>query len=563
MKANEANLLRFLDGTKQFILPIFQRRYSWKKRQCQQLLDDILWVGENEDIPSYFLGSIVSIGGGSPTLPKFLVIDGQQRLATLSLLISALGRAIEVQNVEIRIDESRIDLSRLEDYLFNHREDGELRHKQLLTQHDRETLIQLLEEGEASDDTSLLVKNYRFFEAQLKRADLETVYKGIEKLIIVDIALDLRSDNPQLIFDSLNSTGLDLSQTDRIRNYVLMGQESDIQNRLYEIWYSMEQSFGTEYTEQFDRFIRDYLTLKTEQIPKLDKVYESFKRYVPNTEQQEAIEAIIKKIVHYSKHYVRIALPEQETDRELRACLEDIRALDVTVTFPFLLGVYEDYSQGQIEKVDVIEIFRLVENYVFRRAICEVPTNTLNRNFATLMGQIDKDNYLQSLRGVFAQMTDRRRFPSDIEFKDAFLTKDVYKSDICNYLLRKLEDQSSETRSVEDNTIHHVMPQTLSEEWQSELDENWREVHERYLHTIGNLTLTGYNLEFSNRPFRDQQRMEGGFLDSQLYLNQSLREVERWNETAIVNRAEILLEKALEIWPHHGIPQEIEQGQRN
>ena len=277
MQANEANLLRFLDGTKQFILPIFQRRYSWKKRQCQQLWDDILWVGENEDIPSHFLGSIVYIGGGSPTLPKFRVIDGQQRLATLSLLISALGRAIEVQNVDIRIDGSRIDRSRLEAYLFNHREDGELRHKQLLTEHDRGTLIQLLEEGEASDDTSLLVKNYRFFEEQLQHTDLETVYKGIEKLIIVDIALDLRSDNPQLIFDSLNSTGLDLSQADRIRNYVLMGQESDIQNSLYEIWCPMEESFGNEYTKRFDRFIRDYLTLKTGQIPKIDQVYESFK----------------------------------------------------------------------------------------------------------------------------------------------------------------------------------------------------------------------------------------------------------------------------------------------
>ena len=283
MKANEANLLRFLDGTKQFILPIYQRRYSWEKRQCQQLWEDILWVGENEDIPSYFLGSIVSIGDGSPTLPKFLVVDGQQRLATLSLLISALGRTIEVQNVDIRIDGSRIDRSRLEGYLFNHREDGELRHKQLLTQHDRETLIQLLEEGEASDDISLLMKNYRFFEAELKRTDLETVYKGIEKLIIVDIALDLRSDNPQLIFDSLNSTGLELSQADRIRNYVLMGQESDIQNRLYGTWYSMEENFGNdEGTKRFDRFIRDYLTLKTGKIPKINKVYEKFKRYVPN-----------------------------------------------------------------------------------------------------------------------------------------------------------------------------------------------------------------------------------------------------------------------------------------
>ena len=207
-----------------------------------------------------------------------------------------------------------------------------------------------------------------------------------------------------------------------------------------------------------------------------------------------------------------------------------------------------------------MEIFRLVENYVFRRAICDVPTNTLNKTFATLMEQIDGDDYLQSLKVAFSQMSRNKHFPSDIEFKDAFLTRDVYNSRICNYLLRKLENYGRrESICVEDYTIHHVMPQTLSEEWQAELGENWREVHERYLHTIGNLTLTGYNLEFSNRPFRDQQRMEGGFLDSPLRLNRSLREVERWDEIAIVNRGEILWEQALEIWPHHGIPQEIEE----
>ena len=556
MQANEANLLRFLDSTKQFILPIFQRRYSWEKRQYKQLWDDILRVGENEDIPSHFLGSIVSIGDGSPTVPKFLVIDGQQRLTTLALLISALGRAIEAKNVDIGIDRSRLEGY----YLFNEKEDGELRHKQLLTEHDRGTLIQLLEEGVASDDTSLLVENYRFFKEKLKRKDLETVYKGIQKLMIVDIALDPRSDNPQLIFDSLNSTGLDLSQTDRIRNYVLMGQESDIQNTLYKIWYSMEQSFGVEYTERFGDFIKGYLTLKMRQIPNQKRVYESFKRYVAGKEQPEALEAIIREIVDYSEHYVRIALLE-EGDRELRACLEDIHALGVEASFPFLLGVYEDYTQRLIEKAEVIEIFRLIESYVFRRAIRDLPTNTLNQNFATLMEQIDRDDYLQSLKVAFSQMSRNKRFPSDLEFKDAFLTRDVYNSRIiCNYLLRKLENYGRrESICVEDYTIHHVMPQTLSEEWQAELGENWREVHERYLHTIGNLTLTGYNLEFSNRPFRDQQRMEGGFLDSPLRLNRSLREVERWDETAIVNRGKILWEQALEIWPHHDIPQEIEE----
>ena len=555
MKANEANLLRFLDSTKQFILPIFQRRYSWERRHCEQLWNDVLRVGENEDIPSHFLGSIVSIGDGSPTVPKFLVIDGQQRLTTLALLLSTLGRAIEVKNVDIRMDRSRLEGY----YLFNDKEEGELRYKQLLTPHDKDTLIQLLEDGEASDNTSLLVENYRFFEDKLKRVDLETVYKGIQKLMVVDIALDSRSDNPQLIFESLNSTGLSLSQADLIRNYVLMGQESNIQNRLYETyWYPMEQSFGTEYAKRFDLFIRDYLTLKTRQIPNKGHVYESFKRYVADKREPEALEAIIKEIVLYSKHYVRITLLE-EADRELRACLEDIHALSVEVAFPFLLGVYEDYTQGQIQKAEVIEILRLIESYVFRRAICGIPTNNLNKIFATLTGQIDKDNYLRTLKGFFARTTGTHRFPSDNEFQRELLIKDVYHLRTRDYLLRKLEnDGRKEPIRVENYTIEHVMPQTLSEAWQSELGENWRETHEKYLHTIGNLTLTGYNSELSNKSLIDKQLMEGGFLDSPLRLNESLREVNEWNEIAIVDRAEMLSEKAHKIWTDHGIPQEIQ-----
>ena len=560
MKANEANLLRFLDSTKQFILPIFQRRYSWERRHCEQLWNDVLRVGENEDIPSHFLGSIVSIGDGSPTVPKFLVIDGQQRLTTLALLLSTLGRAIEVKNVDIRMDRSRLEGY----YLSNDKEEGELRYKQLLTPHDKDTLIQLLEDGEASDNTSLLVENYRFFEDKLKRVDLETVYKGIQKLMVVDIALDSRSDNPQLIFESLNSTGLSLSQADLIRNYVLMGQESNIQNRLYETyWYPMEQSFGTEYAKRFDIFIRDYLTLKTRQIPNKGQVYESFKRYVADKREPEALETIIKEIVHYAKHYVRIALLE-ETDPELRACLEDLHALKVEVVFPFLLGIYEDYTQEQIEKSEVIETLRLVESYVFRRAICDIPTHGLNKIFMALTGKIDKSNSLQNLKIAFSRMTGPPRFPSDDEFQREFLIKDVYHLRTRDYLLRKLEnDGRKEPIRVEDYTIEHIMPQTLPEEWQPELGNSWREVHEKYLHTIGNLTLTGYNSELSNNTFIDKQLMEGGFLDSPLRLNENLREAGRWEETTIVNRAEMLFGKAYKIWPHHGVSQEVQQEQRD
>ena len=554
MKANEENLLKFLDGKKQFILPIFQRRYSWEKEQCNQLWDDVLRVGENEDIPSHFLGSIVCIGDGSPTLPKFLIIDGQQRLTTLSLLLSALGRTIEIKNSDLRIDGSRIDQDRLADYLFNHREDGERRYKQLLTQHDKDTLIQLLENGEFSDQNSLLVENLRFFEDKLKRANLEVVYRGIEKLMIVDIALDSGADNPQLIFESLNSTGLRLSQADLIRNYVLMVPDHDLQTRLHQTyWYPMEQRFGTEYAKRFNLFIRDYLTLRTGQIPNKGKVYEGFKRYVDDKRHPDALKKEIEEIARYSEHYVRIVLL-QEPDQDLRACFKDIKTLDVEVAYPFLLGVYGDYAEKRLQKEEVIEVTRLVESYVFRRTVCDIPRNTLNKTFAGMMGRIDKNKYVHSLKIALSRMTGRQLFPLDNDFQRGFQPRNMYDLDTCNYLLEKLENhERKETVSAKDFTIEHIMPQTLSDEWQEELGENWIYLHERYLHTIGNLTLTGYNPELSNASFKEKQEITGGFRDSPLRLNASLRKSERWDENAIVKRAAILAEKACTIWPDHGI----------
>lgn len=560
MKANEANLLKFFQGPKQFIIPIFQRTYSWEQRHCEQLWRDVLRVGQDESTSAHFLGSIVYMEHGvysASTVSQLLVIDGQQRLTTLSLLLSALGRAIEEQDAQIGISRRKLENY----YLFNSDEDGELRYKQLLTRSDKETLIRLLEGKELSSDASpLLLGNYRFFEDRLKRVNPAVVYAGIQKLIIVDISLNRDHDNPQLIFESLNSTGLDLSQADLIRNYVLMEQEPAVQKQLYEdYWFPMEQRFGHEYTKRFDRFIRDYLTLKTRRIPNINGVYDSFKAYVRNKESSEDLEAIITDIYRYSKHYVRIALLKEE-EPELLSRLGDINTLRVDVAFPFLLEVYEDYTQGQLDKAEMIEILRLIESYVFRRAICGIPTNSLNKTFATLMEEVDKSNYLESLKVTFSLAISNRRFPSDNEFQREFLIKDIYNFRSRNYLLRKLENHGrKEPINVENYTIEHVMPQNrnLSEEWQQELGENWKEIREKYLHTIGNLTLTGYNPELSDYPFKEKQSIPGGFRDSPLHLNQSLAQAEQWNETAILKRANKLAQTALQIWINADVPQEI------
>lgn len=555
MKANEINFLKFLEPRNQFFVPIFQRRYSWEKKHCNQLWNDVLRIGQNDEILSYFLGSIVYMKDGEApigTVSRFLVIDGQQRLVTLSLLIRALGETIHEHCSKIGITQDQLSNF----YLFNNMADGESRHKLLLTPSDKSTLIQLLNGridcNEPPADASVrLLENYQFFKAQLNPNNLGAVYTGIQKLMIVGIILESPGDNPQLIFDSLNSTGLELSEADRIRNYVLMGQGTN-QNKLYNnYWSRIENRFGNEYANWFDLFIRDYLTLKTRQIPNINSVYDKFKAYIPNTTNSEKLEKIIAKIAHYSKHYVKFALL-RENDSDFRECFEDIDELEAGVARPFLLEVYEDHTQGKIEKTEVIEIFRLVESYVFRRAISGVPTNSLNKIFASLMREVDKDKYLESLKAVFLRLIDNRRYPLDAEFKEKFILKDVYNFKRRNYLLRKLEEyEHKESINPNEYTVEHVMPQNpnLSDEWKKELGQNWQEVQEKYLHTIGNITLTRYNSELKDLPFMEKkERKPGGFRDSRLRLNDSLVQARKWDEANIRSRAEELAEKALKIW---------------
>ncbi len=553
MIATVTPILKLLEGSQQFVIPIYQRMYSWKKRHCHQLWEDVLRVGAHSEAPPHFFGSIVYMEPEPQNLGdvrKLLVIDGQQRLTTISLLLAALCRTIEEKRIAIGIKPEI--LSNM--YLFNHDWKGELRYKQFLSQRDRDTMMRLLDNRELPEDhSSLLAENYQFFASLLKEANIEIVYRGIQKLKVVDLMLNRDQDNPQLIFESLNSTGLPLSQADLIRNYVLMGQEISFQTRLYnDYWFPMEEYFKKE-PKLFDRFMRDYLTLKTERIPLVRKVYDTFKGYYTSrVKSPEDAEETVKAIYFHAKRYVDIAIPS-ETDPQLLECLEDIKDLEVAVVYPFLLGVYEDYAENRIEKPEVMCILRWVESYIFRRFVCDIPTKNVNKTFATLMRQIDKENYLESLKEAFRNMQGSEKYPDDSEFKEALGTKAFYEDKKrCRYLLRKLEHYKNKERvNVKDCTIEHVMPQNefLSEEWQQELGEDFERIHRDYLHTLGNLTLTGYNPELSDRPFQEKKRMvEGGFVYSPLRLNRSLAKAENWNEAAIQNRAKELALDACKIW---------------
>jgi uncharacterized protein with ParB-like and HNH nuclease domain/predicted transport protein len=562
MKATETKFLPFLQGTKQFIIPIYQRTYSWTLPQCQQLWDDVRRAGLSDYVSGHFVGSIVYIERGLyqvTAVPQLLVIDGQQRITTLSLMLAALGRAMEERGA-LLADVTRRKVNNY--YLVNNDEDGDLRYKLMLTQSDKDTLVAIIEDRELPPAASPRVtENYNFFLEQLRKpsVDLAAVYNGLGKLIIVDIALDRERDNPQLIFESLNSTGLKLSQADLIRNYILMGLDSREQADLYQRhWFPMEQGFGhAEYAALFDRFMRDYLTIKTGRIPNIGDVYTVFKAYA-QADDAPSVAELVADVHRYSKHFVRLAFGRDE-DEEISRVLSDINTLRVDVAYPFLMEVYDDYERRVIDRSVLLNILGLVESYVFRRVICGIPTNSLNKTFANLMKEVNRDSYLESVQAALAVKDSYRRFPDDEEFVRELVVKDVYSLRNRNYLLRKLENHGrKEWVDVESYTIEHVMPQNpnLSAEWQADLGPNWQEVQAKYLHTVGNLTLTGYNSELSDRPFVEKRNMPGGFADSPIRLNRGLANLERWDEREIQRRAEELAKQAVEVWPYPAISAE-------
>lgn len=552
MEATQAQLLSLLDGKKQFVVPIYQRTYSWTAVQCEKLLEDILRVGADPAQLSHFIGSIVYFNPSSSpvtSVPELLVIDGQQRLTTVSLLLLAITHFLKKHPASKLDDETWEEVQ--ETYLVNKHRRDESKFKLLLTRKDKDTFINLINETPNDEKASQrVIENYQYFSKKINKDNFSTIYNGIKKLIIVDVILERDKDNPQLIFESLNSTGLDLSQADLIRNYILMGQPGARQTELYEkYWYPMEQAFG-ENISYLPYFIRDYLTLKEGAIPNIAHVYETFKSYLRSETGPKNIEEALKSLYKYSRYYVRIALLK-ETDTQLLRRIKEIQQLRIEVSYPFLIGVYGDVEDGITTQEELVEITDMVKNYVFRRAICGVPTNSLNKTFSSLYKRIKRETYLESIKAAFLLMDGYRRFPTDTEFEQAIVIKDIYSFRSRNYLLESLENfRRKELVNAENYTIEHILPQNenVSEEWKAELGPDWENIKEKYLHTLGNLTLTGYNSELSDRPFRDKKTIPGGFNTSPLHLNESVRNESVWNETAIERRAAALASNASKIW---------------
>lgn len=561
MKATEAKLLAFLQKSPQFVIPIYQRTYSWTEKQCRQLWDDILRAGSSDTIAVHFIGSIVYVEQGLSQVTHqapLLVIDGQQRLTTVSLLIEALARAIGEDDPPV----DGFSAAKLRHYyLSNPLESGDRYFKLLLSQTDNASLKAVIKQTEQPQNPSLRVtQNFELFTDLLagQKGDLVPVCRGLAKLVVVDIALSRDQDNPQLIFESMNSTGKELSQADLIRNFILMGIEPTLQARLYEeYWRPMELDFGQEaYGTQFDSFMRHYLTVRTGDIPREREVYEAFKGYSRTTPVQGAgIEAMVKDIRAFARYFCALALG-REQDATLSLAFHDLRELKVEVAYPFLLELYHDYATGTLCAADFAAAVRLVEAYVFRRAICAIPTNSLNKTFATFGKAIRKDRYLESIQAHFLTQPSYRRFPADDEFRRDLHTRDLYNFPRRSYWLRRLENHGRKERvRVDEYTIEHILPQNpeLSAAWRQALGDDWQRVQQQWLHTLGNLTLTGYNAEYGDRPFAEKRDMKGGFKESPLKLNAGLGQLEAWDEAAIQERAGRLADLALAVWTAPGL----------
>lgn len=561
MKATEANLLEFIKKSNQFSIPIYQRIYSWTENECERLWDDIMTTG-SKNVPSHFIGSIMYIEKGlyhvSNSEP-LLIIDGQQRLTTVSLLLEALARKIGDNEIIDGFSKRKIK----EYYLTNYLEKGDRKYKLLLSQNDRDTYISIIEQKEYPKEYSLRIKSiFEYFKDKinaLSEDEIKNLCIGLLKLFIVDISLDRDHDNPQLIFESMNSTGKDLTQADLIRNFMLMRLDIETQKCLYEdYWHPMEVEFGQQaYTTYFDSFMRHYLTMKTGTIPRIDEVYEEFKKYFYS--QKIDNEKALKELKKYAVYFCAMALDKEE-EKELKEAFSDLRDLKVDVSYPFLLELYNDYKENILSKENFIEIIRLIESYVFRRAICGIPTNSLNKTFASFSKSIRKEKYLESVKAHFNLMTSYRRFPNDEEFATELRYRDLYNFRSRSYWLRRLENYDRKERvNVNEYTIEHILPQNtnLNQRWIQALGQDWQKIQEKYVHTLGNLTLTGYNSEYSDKFFTEKRDMKGGFKESPLKLNRGLANLDTWNEETILQRAENLSGEALKVWKYPTLDQNI------
>lgn len=552
MKASEVNLRSIIEGTQQFIVPLFQRAYSWERKNWSMLWTDIEELCEDGDAREHFIGSVVTAPTDSVPygVTKYLLIDGQQRLTTLFVLLAVIRDKARASGSEMLAQEIE------ERFLTNRFNEGEEFWKLLPTQADREPFLQLLQGEETSRQTSIS-KAFDFFERKVKSPEspeLVTLKNAIiNSLVLVSITLD-RDDNPHLIFESLNAKGTPLSQADLVRNFFFMKVSLDKQERLYESnWEPLREQLQGSLTE----YIRHFLT-KDGEFVKQGEVYFTLKQRAEGKPEEEIV-AYLKELSRFGEYYVKLLRPSEEPSGVLRECLIRLNRIQLTVAYPFLLNVYDDYTEQRISEDEFASVMDILENFMIRRFVCSVPTNQLNKIFPSLYAQASE--YDSLAKGV-KEVLRTKNYPRDTEFRERFVSSRLYGSGDrgarTKLILERLESSFGNKEAVKsDNlTIEHVMPQTLTDWWKEHLGDEFEATHEIFLHTIGNLTLTAYNSELSNADFSYKRQI---FKDSHLDLNNWFHGLGEWNEATIKSRAEALAELALSVWSYFGVTRGEEQ----
>jgi len=564
MEAFKRNFLEFIGLSSDcFVIPVYQRNYDWKKDNCKKLFDDIENIAIKK-LRTYFMGSIVTFesddSAGPASLKNHLVIDGQQRITSLMLFILAVCDFLEEMSEKTQYNRNIL----YNRYLVNQDFNGEVKVKLKSVKDDDDAFRALVHrKKEKIIPTSSITINYNYFFDRLKKKNvsIDELINSIASLEIINITLKRRDqDNPQLIFESLNSTGVSLSGADLIRNFLLINENEEKQIKFYtEFWNPIEVNTQFKVT----LFIKDYLTMKERKTPKIESqdIYNAFKEYASNNYKQKDIETLLKDLLKFSKIWNKIAF-FNDPDTEIQNALKKLSKLDITVTYPFLLEVFDDFNNKILNKEEIIDILRTTETFLFRRLICEVPTFALKDIFRLACKEIKskpdyKHNYVDIFKYLLIKKQLNQRFPSNEEFSKNFVSKDIYSltGKYKIYLLENLENHNNKERVdierlLEEGTlsIEHILPRKPKDAWKKELGEHIDEINARLGNTIGNLTLTGYNSQMSNRPFVEKRDMKDGFKGSRLYLNKLLASLNKWDEEAINRRAQNLLTVALTIW---------------
>ena len=558
MKGDAKNLLRFLEGAdKRFVIPVYQRNYDWKIEQCKQLFNDLIKLSVSNR-KNHFLGSIVSYFNPDGYEQEYLIIDGQQRLTTVSILLLAIYHIIK--NKLLKSKNNLLAEKIYDYYLVDRYRPEEIRLKLKSIKKDRDAFQSLFNSNDELIQNSNITINYKYFYERILKNEIsiDDLYDCISRLIIIDISLT-SEDNPQLIFESLNSTGLNLNEGDKIRNYILMGLSPRKQEYYYSnYWNKIEEN--TKY--DVSSFIRDYLSIKQHITPAIKKVYFNFKDYVEYSIKD--IEDLLKDLKKYSNWYEKL-LKANTNNKKLNEFIKRLNRLEISVMRPFLLEIFNLNYENKLTDTDMLMIFEIIESYIFRRSICDLPTNALNKIFLTLNKEILKlDNtikdYVEKLKYILNNKKEKAHFPTDVEFVDSITHKNIYclSSKTKSYLFERLENKSNmEIKNIYDMldngicSIEHIIPQHLTPAWKNSLGYDYEKIHQTWLHRLANLTLTSYNSNYSNSTFETKRDLkEIGLKESGFRMNQLIAQKEKWGIDELKERNKYLTEEILNLWKY-------------